>query len=156
MSLPLPWIDRIFDKLTVVYGREFTSRYEKISIADVKTEWCECLGGFRGHSGAIAFALENLPEDRPPSMLQFRALCRNAPQYAALQLPPPKADPSIVAEQLRKMAETALQAPKTSVGTYDPKAWAKKLKERHESGEKLNLIQIEKYQKALGIQKGDV
>ena len=152
MSLPLPWVDRIFEKLTIVYGKEFSGRYEKIPIADVKTEWGHSLSGFRGHSEAIAFALENLPEDRAPSMLRFRALCRSAPQYAALQLPAPKADPSIVAEQLRKMTESALQAPKNEQGTVDHKRWAKKLKARHEAGEKLNLVQIKSYKTALSIE----
>ena len=80
MSLPITWIDRIFAKLTITYGREFVARWDNcgVPIMDVKTEWGHELSGFRDHPDAIAYALCNLP-DRPPTVLQFREICRKAP-----------------------------------------------------------------------------
>lgn len=106
MSLPLTWVDRIFRKLTLRYGREFAARWDDIglSIADVKTDWCEELAGFVAHPEAIAYALENLP-DRPPTVGQFKTICRTAPLPEVKLLPAPKANPQRVAAELAKLKE---------------------------------------------------
>lgn len=152
MSLPSSWIDRIFEKLTLVYGRDFTSKYDNISIVDVKTEWCDLLGGFYDHPEAIAFALENLPDTRAPNVLEFRALCRQSPRHSLALLPAPKADKLMVDEQLRKMAESAFKTPVDERGKVDHKRWAKKLRDRHAKGDALNLFQVMAYRKALDVQ----
>ena len=61
MSLPLPWIDKIFEKLTIVYGRDFIGRWEGLEISDVKTDWGHELSGFENWPGAISHALATLP-----------------------------------------------------------------------------------------------
>lgn len=117
MSLPLPWVDRIFQKLTLAYGREFVARWEAVglSIADVKTDWCEELAGFVAHPEAIAYALENLP-DRPPTVGQFKAICRTAPLPEVKLLPAPKADPQRVAAELDKLRQLSSPAPSKQAG----------------------------------------
>ncbi|HQI75543.1 MAG TPA: shikimate kinase [Candidatus Latescibacteria bacterium] len=57
MSLPLSWIDRIFDKLMLVYGRDFTGRWEGLPLSSVKTDWAHELSGFDKHPEAIKHAL---------------------------------------------------------------------------------------------------
>lgn len=106
MSLPLAWVDRIFQKLTLFYGREFVARWDAVglSIADVKTDWAAELAGFVAHPEAIAYALENLP-DRPPTVGQFKAICRTAPLPEVKLLPAPKANPQRVATELAKLKE---------------------------------------------------
>lgn len=151
MSLPTKWVDAIFTKLGLAYGRDFLGRWEGLPISAVKTDWSECLKGFVDHPESIAFALSNLPDSRPPTAQEFRALCRQAPLYAKQALPAPKADDSLVTEQLRKMSASAFKAPKDSRGNVDHKLWAKRLNERHQNGEKLNLIQVNAYRKALDI-----
>lgn len=151
MSLPTKWIDKIFEKLTLIYGRDFTSRYDHISITDVKTEWGGFLSGFIDHPEAIAFALDNLPDTKVPNVLEFRALCRQAPKFSSALLPAPKADPGVVTEQLRKMTASAFKTPKDERGNVDHKLWARRLKQRHEKGESLNLVQINAYRQALDI-----
>ncbi len=103
MSLPQNWVDRIFEKLTLVYGREFLNRWEGLPIAEVKADWAHELDGFDKWPEAIAHALKNLPPDRPPTVLQFRALCRAAPPKVLPQLPQPKADPARVKAELAKL-----------------------------------------------------
>lgn len=105
MSLPATWIDRIFTKLTLVYGREFTARWDSVGvpIEAVKADWAHELDGFDKWPEAIAHALQNLPPDRPPTVLQFRALCRAAPAKELPQLPAPKADPARVKAELAKL-----------------------------------------------------
>ena len=38
MSLPLPWVDRIFEKLVLVYGQPFLARWRDIKLDAVKVE----------------------------------------------------------------------------------------------------------------------
>lgn len=151
MSLPILWIERIFTKLSLAYGRDFLGRWEGMPISEVKTDWAECLKGFADHPQAIAFALSNLPDSKPPTAQEFRALCRQAPQVPSNLLTASKADESVVEDQLRKMASSAFKSPVNERGETDHKRWARKLRERHGKGEKLNLFQINSYRNALGI-----
>lgn len=89
MSLPESWVDRIFAKLTLVYGHQFLSRWDGLSIADVKADWAHELDGYQNNPQAIAFALSNLPPSRAPNVLEFRELCFRAPRSLERALPPP-------------------------------------------------------------------
>lgn len=81
MTLPIAWVDRIFEKLTLIYGRDFVSRWDScgVPIEEVKADWARELAGFVNHPEAIAYALSNMPADRAPTVLQFRDICRKAP-----------------------------------------------------------------------------
>lgn len=138
MSLPIAWIDKIFHKLTVAYGNEFLNRWKGIDINDVKSDWSDCLSGYQQSPGAIAFALENLPDSKAPTAQEFRALCRRAPASSAPQLPEPKADPARVAAELAKLAPVR-QAGGSQV---DHKAWAKTIIASNDAGHKLNLTTL--------------
>ena len=46
--LPTKWIDEIFRRLSVRYGREFSLKYENLDPNAVKRDWAEYLGGFAG------------------------------------------------------------------------------------------------------------
>lgn len=134
MSLPIAWIDKIFHKLTVAYGNDFLNRWKGIPLNDVKSDWADCLSGYQQSPQAIAFALENLPDSKPPTAQEFRALCRRTPVSSAPQLPEPKADPALVAAELTKLAPVR----KAASGGVDHKAWASRILVRHEGGEKIN------------------
>ena len=149
MSVPIQWVEKIFTKLILVYGMDFLRRWEGISIAEVKTDWAYCLSGFIDNPQAIAFALANLPDSKPPTALEFRSICRQAPKTSLTQLTASKADYSVVAEQLSKIGKSVGIA--STDHKRDHKLWAKRLKERHDKGEKLNLIQINSYRVALDI-----
>ncbi len=103
--LPLPesWVDRIFAKLTLAYGRAFLSQYEGIDMKMVKTDWAHELAGFVDKPDSIKFGLENLPNDRPPNVLQFRAICRRAPAPVFKALPAPKGDPEKVRQLIAEL-----------------------------------------------------
>jgi hypothetical protein len=79
MSLPLPWVEKIFQKLTLVYGRDFLGRWEGIPLEEVKADWAHELAGYRNSHDALAYALQNLPR-KPPTVLEFRAICEAAPR----------------------------------------------------------------------------
>jgi hypothetical protein len=147
MSLPLPWIDKIFHKLTLVYGREFIGRWEGLELADVKTDWAHELAGLENFPEGIAFALQNMPSGKPPNVLEFRAMALKAPRPALKQLEAPKADQSKVADELRK-AVAAVKKPATS---YDGKAWASRLISRHDAGDRIAPISLRFAREALRL-----
>lgn len=135
MSLPTPWVDRIFDKLTLVYGQAFLRRWQDIDLNAVKSDWGHELAGFAQHPRAIAFALENLPVDKPPTVLEFKAMARRVPAADVPRLEVPKADPERVARELAKLAPIRKAAPVT----VDRLAWAKRILARAEGGERVAL-----------------
>lgn len=147
MSLPLKWIDRIFEKLTMTYGRDFMDRWKGLSTADVKTDWANELAGFERWGEAIAYALENLPASKPPTVLEFREIARKAPKPDRPALPEPKPDPERLRVELDKL-ETLRRG--VQVGNrVDHKAWARRLIARHEAGEILKPYTLKCAQAAL-------
>lgn len=126
MSLPAAWVDRIFTRLTLVFGRDFMARYDGLEIADVKAEWADDLAGYQQAPDAIKYALEHIPSDKPPTSLQFRDLCRRAPQYVPKALPAPASSPD------PEIVKAVRQAFKPVTG-YGDKAWAEKLRARIEA-----------------------
>lgn len=44
--LPAKWVDRIFAKLTLTDGRQFTDQYRNLDTDAVKTNWALELAGF--------------------------------------------------------------------------------------------------------------
>lgn len=149
MSLPAPWIDRIFSKLTVAYGRDFLSRWEGVNMNDVKSDWAHELSGFVNCPEAIAFALAHLPDGKPPTVMQFRALANSMPRQENVALPSPAPSTKKLAEELSKIVSLQHALKTTNI---DHKAWAKRLIARHEAGEKLKPVSLRFAKEALGIE----
>lgn len=78
MSMPTLWVEKIFQKLILAYGRDFTGRWEGVPMDEVKADWAHELDGYENSPHAIAYALQNLPL-KPPTVYEFRMICRNAP-----------------------------------------------------------------------------
>lgn len=150
MSLPTAAIDRLFARLAISYGTEFTNKWGTLSSIEVKSHWAHELNHFADNLHAIGWALQNLP-DRCPNLIEFKSLCKQAPRLTRTALDAPKAPVEVVDRVLAEIAAKALKLPKDENGNIDHKRWAKKLKRRHESGEKLNLYQIKCYQTALDM-----
>ena len=148
MSLPLLWVDRIFDKLALTYGQSFLGRWRDLDLNAVKSDWCHELAVFERAPHFIAYALANLPEN-PPSVANFKAICRQAPALEVPALPLPKADPERVKAELAKLGN--IRAQSSPSVSFDHKAWAKALMYRHEQGEKLNPAVLVMARGALGV-----
>jgi hypothetical protein len=91
MALPSPWVDKIFEKLSLIFGQAFIRQWEGMDVGIVKADWADELGCFEKSPDSISYGLENVNPDRPPNVLQFKAICVKAPQYAPPALPRPKA-----------------------------------------------------------------
>ena len=143
-------VEYVFEKLAAAYGAAWDRSLGQAPISDVKTAWADALSNFLHSDDAkrsIVWALKNLPE-RVMNPMEFRNLCRLAPARAeTLALPEPKADPARVAAELAKLGH--VRRPVASAPGM--KAWAYRLKARHEAGDKLNPNQIRCYTAALGV-----
>lgn len=136
-------IDRLFTRLSATYGAAWTRQWADVPIVDVKTAWGHELAGYIDHMQAIGYALDNLPE-RCPNVIQFKHLCRAAPQRDVPRIEAPKADPARVAEVLSKLA-----LPPTT--GHDPKAWARRIVARHEQGDNIRPYSLKLAQSALKL-----
>ena len=150
-------VRRIFRELQGNYGSRFLNQWKTGQVVDghdtgminAMRTWGKKLAGFSGHERAISRVLEHLPPE-PPTLPAFLQLCRDAagrqnddvPRLPHRMTPEEKAKADEAAKRLREM---------TFDNNKDPKAWAYKLKKRHESGEALHPIQISSYRAALGI-----
>lgn len=102
MALPDSWVDRIFQKLTLTYGRDFLGRWEGVPLEEVKADWAHELDGYEKAPHAIHHALKNLPA-KPPTVLDFRALCQKAPASSdapRLDAPQAKFTPEVAKKYL--------------------------------------------------------
>ena len=141
MSLPLPAVDRLFDRLTATYGRQFISLYEGLDSAAVKTIWAHELAGYTTRLQDIAWALENLPDDAPPLLGQFKAVVGRAPELPQRKIEAPKPDPVRVAVELSRM--------RAATAERDRLQWAYDLQERESRGDRLTPGQRTAWRDAL-------
>lgn len=148
MSLPAKWVEALFTKLTLAYGRDFLARWEGLDICDVKTDWGHELAGFVNHPEAIAYALANLPP-KAPTVLEFRALCRRAPVKDAPRLESPAANPERVRAELAKLGDIRAVATKRVGGRG--RAWARPIIERAERGERVSPTVLRMARQAEGM-----
>lgn len=138
MSLPQSWVEHLFKRLAIAYGHAFMDQYRDQDPEDVKRAWAECLAHYVNHREALTFALDNLPADKPVNIMQFRALCRQAPVPDAPALPPPAPNPTAVArgqEKLRELAKTI------SARQPDPLSIVRSLEAKLNNCERLSAAQ---------------
>lgn len=79
MSLPSDWIEAIFTKLSLIYGQQFLRRWQDMDLNAVKADWAHELHGLEAHPKRVEYALQNLPTDHPPTVLEFRAIAWKMP-----------------------------------------------------------------------------
>jgi hypothetical protein len=146
--LPVEWVDRIFKKLSVRYGQAFMRRWDGVETSEVHEDWAEQLSGFRRRPDCIAYALANLPVDKPPGVGEFRAICNAMPERTETLRIDYKRDPipASVMAALDKLKE-----PREVNDQYaSHKGWAYRLRDREAAGDPLSLIQRESWRDALG------
>jgi len=141
-------IDRLFERLQLTYGQAWLKLWDGIPINELKTQWAHELASFNEHLDMVAWALEHLPE-RPPNVIQFKNLCRQAPKPEPLQaLPPPKPDQSRLRLELEKLG--ALKAASQQAKT-DGKEWARIILAKHQNGQSIPSVNLRFAREALGV-----
>ena len=143
MSLPANWVNRIFDKLTLVYGQPFLRRWADLDLDAVKADWAHELDWFKDHPESVAWALQHLTAN-PPTVLEFRNIARAAPlkPVPMLEEPIPAPNPEIVAAVISGLAKP--------VGD-DGKNWARKHLSRNQDGLNVRPYTLRLAREAMGI-----
>ena len=145
MSLPSKWVDSLFHRLSIRYGASFVRQLDGLDISTVKADWAEQLAFFADQPKAIAAALENLPHDFPPNVMQFRDIAlKHAKARDHVSLPAPKATKEEI-EAARERCKTL----NVELGNRDMRAWTYRLKEREERGDCLTLAQRQMWCEAI-------
>lgn len=139
------WVDRIHARILVRYGAAWLRMWEGIDQEAVKADWAEELDGLSADS--LAYALDHLPPDRPPTVAQFKAIALARVPAAAPALPAPKADPARVAQIVSSIARPA--------GYRHPKQWARDLLDRQKSGERIPIAHLTMARAALEFEPAE-
>lgn len=141
MPSPLPdnWIDALFARLTGLYGNRFTNMWANIDAKLVRQTWATELAGVKPEG--IKYALDHLPDEFPPTALQFKRICLMRPDDS-----PKIAYDAPASPEVRKAIVSGMAPHRPG----DENEWARRLKARHEAGDKLNANQIRSYTLALG------
>lgn len=141
-------IDQLFETLLETYLAAWERSLGGVPVDKVKGVWAAKLHGFKVSD--IKYALNNLPNN-PPSIFQFRDLCRAAPRRAVLELARPLPTQDQI-EQLGEFSRRMHEALK-EMEAADPLEWAYRLQRRHKAGERLKPYLVRSYREALGIRK---
>lgn len=115
------WVERIFGRMSAMYGRLFAEMWAGTDLAHVKRAWADDLAPFSGQQ--IAWAMEQCKaRELPPTLPMFRGLCQQAPRPEAPALPAPQV-PREVAQQRAQALRRA--AEKVATRPFDGLAWAR-------------------------------
>ncbi len=145
MPLPDSWVDALFSRLQVRYGAAWVRMWEGVDPIAVKADWAAELAGFSGNPDALKHALEHLPVDRPPTVLQFKALCiSHQPSGVPIErwIAADKASPEVVAAVVGAVRQAR---------DSDPKAWAHRLRIREQNCDRLSKVQRDMWRAALDV-----
>lgn len=143
MALHPELVAVVFTKLTLTYGRRFADTYNGQHVDVIRGHWAWELDGTPEY--ALHYALENLPADHPPNVLQFKALCRQAREPMRAALPPPRA--MRMGPRVRQQLQACLESLRTP--SSDPLAGARRLRDKERNGILLTRAQREFWRIAL-------
>ena len=145
MSLHSDWVDSIFDKLTLVYGQAFLRRWQDIDMERVKADWGHELAGLERSPKSIAYALQNLPADKPPTVLEFRKIAWSMPAADMPAIEHTPASKKVIAAVLGGFTRDDTNKPD------DGRNWARRIMARVNDGEKLKIYSVNCAKQALRL-----
>lgn len=74
-AMPIAWIDRLFQRLSAMYGQKFATQWAGVNEQAMKDVWAEGLSGFSGQE--ISTGLDSCKSRPfPPTLPEFLVLCR--------------------------------------------------------------------------------
>jgi hypothetical protein len=72
--------DYIFGRMSAIYGNDFARKWDGIDPNLIRQEWIGTLGHYLTIKSVMDYALSNLDPVRPPSSIQMKKLCYDAPR----------------------------------------------------------------------------
>lgn len=74
-ALPATWIERIFDKMLLEYGKKFVDQWSGTDPDKLVAHWATELSGYTGIE--IKRGLDAMKKEWPPTLPEFKNLCRH-------------------------------------------------------------------------------
>ncbi|WP_028997099.1 hypothetical protein [Azohydromonas australica] len=145
MSPRAEFIEAIFHRLTLRYGRAFLARWEAVPVDEVKADWRRELANFAERPEAIEYALALVDPAEPPTAAQFRDLCSTAPAPAFRALPQAKQ-----AQRAAEVRRKCLRPVMPRIGR--DVRWATDMVQRAQAGERVPKYSLRLAMDALGQQ----
>ena len=132
-TLPVSWVDRLFDRMQGFYGSLWVDRWRSgeldangrdRGLLNAKATWCVELGGFVDQSERIQKAIEACRSCKlPPTLPEFMELCRQASPNVVLALPAPKVSQEVARERVAQLEAGVSKI--TGMAGRDHKKWAR-------------------------------
>src|SRR5574337_1531708 len=153
-SLPSEWISRLFSRFQAAYGNRAETMWRDADPTQVRELWADELGPYAAEDIRVALAaMGHAYPDFPPTLYQFRALCRDAAQargQSAAKITHVRfgaPDPRVIAE-IHRLAE-AMRDPNRK---RDKRDWARAiLREEAEGVYRGGAYSVQCAREALGI-----
>jgi hypothetical protein len=147
MSPSAKFIEALFHRFTLRYGRAFLARWEEVPVDEVKADWARELACYAERPEAIEHALALVDPAEPPTAAQFRDLCSTAPA------PVFRARPEL------KQAQRAAEVRRQCLHPVMPKIgrdvrWAADMVQRAQAGERVSGYSLRLALDALGQYDG--
>jgi hypothetical protein len=130
MSLRAEFVDVLFDRLSLRYGRAFLARWKGLDLQAVKADWARELSSYAERPDAIEHALALADPAEPPTAAQFRDLCSTPPT------------PAFRAQPQAKQAQRAAEVRRQCLRPVMPRIgrdvrWAADMVRRAQAGERV-------------------
>ena len=155
------WIERIFARLSGIYGSEFTYKWADVDNDSLKAEWADALGGF--HADDIAAALQACrAQPKAPNLPEFASMCRqNMNTRKTADIPKLTPEDRIAAAKVAETVAKSMSAKEANTKGYMVngvlvtvyKQWAFDLMVREAAGEQLPVISTAAWREVLGYPK---
>ncbi len=145
MSPRAEFIEALFHRLTLRYGRPFLARWEAVPVDEVKADWQRELASYAERPETIEYALALVDPAEPPTAAQFRDLCSTAPA------------PAFRAQPQAKQAQRAAEVRRKCLRPVMPRIgqdvkWAADMVQRAQAGERVSRYGLRLALDALGQQ----
>lgn len=147
-ALPEAWIDRLFERFSLMYGADWSAKWAGIPLEKVKASWAEDLAFASGEQVRKALAHCRTNNKFPPSCPEFAGLCKAfapSPGGFLSALPAPRGgeiNPRVMTE-IAKFLEAGRER--------DPKDWARQILSEAKDGTYRYPYGIRSAEIALGL-----
>jgi hypothetical protein len=144
--LPIAWIDRLFERFAMMYGRHWLDQWAGLDIDDVKASWSADLAFASGEQ--VRKALDHCKTQCkfPPTCPEFVGLCK---AFSATYDRPALPDYSKGTVDAKVRAEIAKFL--TASKRRDPKDWARQVLAMEAAGTYPSHCGVEMAKRALGL-----
>lgn len=151
VALPIEWAERLFSRFQAIYGNKTATMWGRADPREVQSTWAEELGRYGAEDLRMALAACRFAyKEYPPTLFQFADLCLDAKRRREASVPKIelKPDPdgrAKIAAAVHELAQNMRN------GKRDPKDWARRILQKHESGIHVHQIALEGAREALGL-----